>query len=315
MTHPVVLFLGIGGALASARSRRAGWFLPCMAGFALLAGWGRELVPDLQLTRMAVPLAFVALLPAAIAAARILQTGHPRLAIVRAALLGLLVMGGWNASRIYGNRGPGRYNVKPPGLLDLMAWVRNNTEPDDRILLAGGCSHFYESGYVACLPILFEREMFSSEYSHDQRRERGLGTPPELPPEEGNEFARFVHAYGAGYVFTLARHEDWVRALSAGEHFEPVAELRDGYYRVYRIREPTTRFLQGTGSVRAEMNRLTVDLEDPNATAVIRYNWIDGLVAEAPARIEPFETEDGFRFIAIRPGGKSKVTIRFGRRI
>ena len=84
-------------------------------------------------------------------------------------------------------------------------------------------------------------------------------------------------------------------------------------FRHFRVREPTGRFAMGSGLVSADLNRLAVKLDDPDAPVVIRYLWTSGLEADGVATLFPHDMGSGVNFIGIKPNGQRDVIIRFTR--
>ena len=80
---------------------------------------------------------------------------------------------------------------------------------------------------------------------------------------------------------------------------------------IFRIKREQTFFVKGSGRVDAAINELTVTLDHPVEEAVLRYNWTDGLSAEAPVEIYPCDMGQDVRFIGIRPHGCSAFRIRY----
>ena len=80
---------------------------------------------------------------------------------------------------------------------------------------------------------------------------------------------------------------------------------------IFRVRQPAgTLFARNGGKIKASINRIEIELDDPRADAVIRYNYSPELSVPSPAVIFPVEIQ-GATFIGIRPNGESNVTIRF----
>lgn len=63
--HPLLLFLGPGGALAADPRSVRRWYMPPMLLLALVCGWGLEWRPYAQLERLGMPILFAAIVPAA----------------------------------------------------------------------------------------------------------------------------------------------------------------------------------------------------------------------------------------------------------
>ncbi len=306
--NPVILFLGLlGAALGPSRALRR-WYLPILLVLALVTGWAREWLPKSQLSRMSIPLAFAAVPPAALFIGRLLRTRDIRLAAVRAGIVVLLILTGWNVRAICSNRSPAHFTTMPGEIDQLVSWIRANTPPDGRLLFAGLCVHGYGGGNVAYLPVLTGRHMLAADY---------YGTPPELtpkdypPPEflqtpEALEF--FLDAYNVSHLLTY--HNRWKLYLRfAPDKFTEVANF--GNITVFARRSHPGLFREGSGTVTADVNRITVSLSDANAPAVVAYNWVDGLRVAPPVEITPHPVTNGITLIGITPHGQSSFTIGF----
>ncbi|MBI3986703.1 MAG: hypothetical protein HY343_07280, partial [Lentisphaerae bacterium] len=100
--NPLIVFLGLGGVwFLPYRSVRR-WLAPLLLVLGLLAGWGSVWKPNLQLHRIAIPLAMLGVIPASLAAAKFLNTRSPALALLRAGLLALLLVTGWTVAQLMG---------------------------------------------------------------------------------------------------------------------------------------------------------------------------------------------------------------------
>jgi hypothetical protein len=228
-------------------------------------------------------------------------------------VVALLVMTGWNCARFYGNRGPGRYEVLPPRVRELSAWLAANSEEQSRILFAGPTVHAYGRGHVAFLPVLAGRQMMACDFYHFYPGT----TEPEYPPHAFRRgmdgvFA-FLELYNVSHVVTY--HERWVqRFRGEPDRYEEVFFQQGGHPKyIFRVKRPVSFFLRGQGRVRADINRLLVDLDDPDGEAVLKYNWVDGLAARPPAEIRPVDVGHGLRFIGLQPHGSGQVEIRYRR--
>jgi hypothetical protein len=279
--HPLLLFLGLAGLFAlTARSVRR-WFAPSLLGFAFLAGWGPQLKPQLELGRMAIPLMFLAIAPAAIAGARLLRAADRRLAPARAALVALLVLGAWNVVSLYRNQGAAYYRVMPPAIRDFADRLRQEVPPDGRVMFAGATVHHFGHGHVAYLPVLAEREMMAVDYYHFPTTYVFYEYPPPAFLHSREAVLEFIRLYNVTHVVTF--HDRWksfFRDLDGQarelDGFEPV------HASVFALQRESSRFLQGRGQVAAGFSALEVRLDDPAAEAVLCYNWHDHLSAPAP---------------------------------
>lgn len=308
--HPVILFLGLAGLVAlSARGVRS-WFGPALLAFALIVGWGEQLKPQLELGRMAIPMMFLAVGPAAVAAGRLLRGSEWRLAPARAALLALLFLGAWNVAKLYGNQGHAGYKIMPQAIPDFAARLREEVPQGGRVMFAGPTVHYFGRGHVAYLPVMAGREMMAVDYYH---------FPPtyvryEYPPDGFNHSAeavqKFVRLYNVTHVVTY--HDRWKSFFrsqpEACEELEGFEAVRAS---VFRMRREPSIFVQGSGRVVADFSRLDVEVADPQAEAVIGYNWVEGLSVPEPVELFPWDAGGGVQLIGIRPNGTAEFAIRY----
>lgn len=306
--NPLIIVFGfLGACVAGGRGLRC-WFIPIFVVLAIVTGWAEKVRPQSQLSRMSIPLAFVAVAPASILIGRLLRVTDMRFAVVRAALVSLLVLSGYNISKICANRGPAKYVIMNQETKDLVAWIRNNTPDNSRVLFAGKCVHGYGGGNVAYLAVLTGREMMAVDY---------YGFPPEqvlyeYPPREFRKpvdrTQEFYDAYAVSHLVTY--HDNWKSHMrSLPDLFEERATF--GRATIFERRNPTRKILRGNGIVSATFNRIDVSLDEPEELIVLAYNWLDGLKSEAPVEIEPFAYADGITLIGVRPKGQNQFSISY----
>jgi hypothetical protein len=307
--HPVLLVFGFAGLLVPGVRAVRRWFgIPLLA-FALIVGWGPQILPNLELGRMAIPMAFLAVAPAAGWAARLLRGGNGWLAPARAALVALLALGGANVANVYGNRSGAGYRLLPPEIRAFAARLREEVPEDGRVLFAGAMVHHFGQGHVAYLPVLAERQMMAVDYYHFPMTYVEYEYPPH-PFYTSHEALRdFVRFYNVTHVATY--HERWKRAFrELGPECEELAGFESVQASVFRLRRPSTPFVQGAGRVRADFNVLDVEVADPEAEAVLCYNWAEGLSAPAPVELFPCAAGPGVVLIGVRPNGCGEFRIR-----
>jgi hypothetical protein len=310
--HPLLLFLGVGGiAVLPYRSLRR-WVAPMLIGLALLAGWITDLRPNMQLSRMAIPFCYAAVIPAALWAGRLLGSGGALLAPARAFLLALLALGGLNVARFYGNAGHAPYTALDNDVRAFASWVRREVPPGGRLLFAGRCVHYFGRGHVAFLPGLTGREMMACDYYAFPPGTIEYQYPPSGFRRPRERLLRFFELYNVTHVATY--HDNWKEALR--EHPESFEEqtVDTSWDRmaVFRVLRENTPLLQGKGRVTAAFNRLDVALDDAEQVAVLPYNWADRLRAPEPVELFPYEAEPDVTLIGVRPHGQNAFTIRFG---
>lgn len=308
--HPVLLFLGLAGLFALRARGVRRWFGPALLCFALVTGWGPQVKPHLELGRMAIPMMFLAVGPAAVACSRLLAAADWRLAPARAALIALLGMGAWNVAELYGNRGSAPYTVLPQTIVDFAERLRNEVPEGGRVMFAGPTVHYFGRGHVAYLPVLTGREMMAVDYYHFPTTYVRYEYPPDGFNETPGRVLDFVRLYNVTHV--VSYHDRWksfFRELSAEcEELEGCEGIRAA---VFRMRRRPTLFLKGDGRVTAHFSRLDVRVGDPDREAVLAYNWVPGLSAPAPVEIFAYDAGQGVQLIGIRPNGLARFRIRY----
>lgn len=324
--HPVVLIFGLlGTAVAAPRGVRR-WMLPVFLVLGAIAGWSRELKPLSQLERMAIPLAAVAVFPAAVLCGRLFGVrgagdgGSRRRRWLGALAQGLVlatVLFGFRSVRVhYSNHGQAPQRTLSAEVREIAEWIRTEVPAEGRLGIAGRAAHFFGGGNCAYLPVLTGREMMADDYYGFPRGTIEYNYPPEFYRREVGRYLFFSRAYGITHwaaVMTDARRF----LASQPDHFELARAWRllGRDVEIYRVKEPgeVSRFWEGAGRVAARENRLEVFPADPSAErVVIRYNWRDGLVCRTPgAAIEPCAVDENIRFIAVKPGGNERVEIGY----
>ena len=306
--HPIILFLGIVGLFALPLKSIRWWYGPIFIGFALLTGWGREWKPDMQLTRMGIPMLFVAVPPAAIACSRLLRSRDVRLLPVRAALIALLFFGAYGVSKVYRNQGLSRFTFLSADVERMADWIKTNTPPDGRVLFSGRMVHAINGGHVAYLPVLTGREMMACDYYHFPPKTVEYEYPPRPFNMNPGGIHGFMDLYNVSCVVTY--HDRWKQFY---RHFPDRYEEAQtiGDFTFFKVNRAMNLFLQNSGSVTADFSRIDVQLDDPTNDAVIKYNWVDGLKVGPPAEIYSFDAGSKVNLIGIHPHGAGQIRITF----
>jgi hypothetical protein len=308
--HPWLLFFGLGGILISSRRGVRRLFGGMAIGLVVLAGWGQEWKPQLQLDRVGIPLMWIVVLPAGLWASAILRRAGRIWLIPQAGLLALLFFGGLNTAQLYANRGPALIGTMSESTRRFVEWVPQNVPEGARVLFAGPTVHGYGGGQVAALPLFTGREMMACDYYNFSPKKVEYEYPPKNFRQPDRVF-EFMELYNVSHVVTY--HDRWKRHFRADpERYREVFSFGEKTEKtVFEVRHEGNLFLRGSGRVEATANELRVTVDNPNADSVIRYNWQEGLKAAPPAHVYPFEAGDGIRFVGMLPGGRKDVVIRF----
>ncbi|MDD4870161.1 MAG: hypothetical protein PHR77_06340 [Kiritimatiellae bacterium] len=309
--NPCLVFLGILGL----------WFMPqkgmkvfygvSIIGLALLAGWGDTWKPLLQLSRTGIPLMFVAVTPAAILMGKWLENVSVKMIPVRAVVIALLLLSGLNSARFYGNKWMGPYVTMSPEMEEITTWLKSNVSQNERVLFAGMTVHSFGRGHVAYLPVLTGREMMACDYFHFSTKKVEYDYPPKAFRSDDRHVMDFMNLYNVGYILTY--HDTWKKFFRKYPvEYEEIKSFGEKKKRtVFKVKRTPNQFLKGSGSVRAGINELHVKVDNPFEEAVLRYNWVDGLSADAPVEIKPVEVDKDIRFIVVNPHGKAEFKVLY----
>ncbi|MCK5529024.1 MAG: hypothetical protein KAI74_05030, partial [Kiritimatiellae bacterium] len=313
--HPVLIFLGLAGVLTVARRTIRGWFVPVIIVLALVAGWGEVWKHNSQLSRLSIPMFFVAIIPAAMLIGRVLRVKDMRFALVRALLVSLLALGAYNVSRIYANKGNAKYVVLDNEVMQLVDWVKNNTPVEGRILFAGKCVHAYGSGNVAYLPVLAGREMMADDYYGFPVGTIEYEYPPHRFRKSWKLMQLFFDAYNVTHIVTY--HDKWRDYFASHSDYFQEESSYQSYGRTftcYSLKRESTMFIHGAGTIRAKFNHIDVKLSSVgvDGVVVLKYNWMEHLKVSDGVEIFPYEVDRDITLIGVRPKGvrEFKITYR-----
>lgn len=328
--HPALAMLGLLGTVLVVPREMRRWMLPVLLLLGAIAGWSREWKPLSQLDRMAIPMAAVAVFPAAALCERLFgapgdgaqegttgRRGRTWLwAAAQGIVLATLLMGFRVIQMHYANQGPAPLRTLSPEMQEFAEWIRAEVPEEGRLGFAGKSVHFYGGGNIAYLPVLAGREMMADDYYGFPRGTIEYNYPPATYRRDIDSYVFFSRAYGITHW--VATTPDALEFLASHpDRFEPVRSMAmlERTFKVYRVKElgPVSRFWEGAGRVVARANHLEVFPADPSAErVVIRYNWRNGLFCRTPgASIEPFAVDENLRFIAVHPGGNARVVIGY----
>jgi len=313
-THPLIVYLGIAAAFVSPFRSVRRWYP--LVFLVLLAGvWFEAWEPRLQLDRLLLPLTMLAVIPAALMAGRLLRGTDPRLAPVRGAVLALLVLGAVNQARIDANHGQAKAHVLDAPQQKLIEELAAGGA-GGRVLFAGAAKQAYGDGQVAYLPVLTGREMMALDYYHFPDDWTASPYPPPPFNESAESLFRFIELFNVTDIVTY--DPEWIACLreeparyteELSIHYPYGAVGYDAW--IFRVLRKPSFLLKGRGRVESACNRLSVTLENPTDTVVLKYHWADGLRAKAPVEVFPFDAGDGIRLIGVKPHGQATFDIRF----
>ncbi len=317
--HPLVLFLGIGGVCFLPQRRLRLLLAPAIFGLLLLSAWGPIVAPRMQLERMALPAALLAVVPAAIHAGRMIADRHPCAGYWRATALALLLLGGMTVVALYGGAGYAPYTSLPPEIRAFAETVRREVPQDGRLLFYGKTVHSFGGGHVAYLPILTGREMMACDYYHFPPKMVEYDYPPKPWRKTAEGIADFMRLHGATHLATTIPHRaDFIRQSGLFTEIHFGREKHDPYHiSLFALKGATGgRIHSGDATLGADgpdvvFNCLRV-YRGADHDAVIRYAWSPNLTAGDDAELEPVEVAPGVSFIRVRFTGNDVAEIRYG---
>ncbi len=308
--NPLLLFFGIGGSLVLPNRHVRRFFIPVLLGFALITAFGPELVPDLQLDRMIMPMLFAAVLPAAVALNDLLRLRNYGSAILRAAMVSLLLLSCWNIVRIWNNEGIQKYRADGEFYNEFITLLKREMPPGSRLMFAGHSVHAYGGGHVTLFPVLAGREMMASDFYHFNPEHVDYNYPPPPWRDNMDGVDAFIRLYNIALIATI--QPPWIERFRAHpERYEEIAAFNDGQIIVFRPNAfPNRLFHRGNGELSAHFNCIDVRLTE-NQETVIAYNWTAGLQAPAPVELFAHDAGHGVKLIGIRPHGRKQFRIRY----
>ena len=337
--NPLVLWLGIIGVFFIKQPGLKGYMVVLIVGFVLMFAFGSRVKPQFELLRAAVPLAYLAVIPTAIWITRFLTDKSPNSAFPAAFCVAAMFLGAWTGTDYYGNHKdmsvsptehnksnpPEYFTTMYPYLDDLKAELVEHVPEDARVLFLDGSDIVYGRGHIAYLPIYCGREMMASDYYHFPPALVDPRYPDPVWRKSGNALRNFCGIYNITHIIMFPRTKDPAQdgnlqfLTTYPNHFKKVFDFGTdarkflGWEVLPDPTQPasTGLFAQGTGTVKSDIGRITVTLDDPNAPAVIRYNWEPGLQSSGKAVLTPHTMWNDATFIGIEPNGESTIEIRY----
>ena len=162
---------------------------------------------------------------------------------------------------------------------------------------------------MAYLPVLTGRAMVSCDYYAFPPDRHEYDMPRRAFRSSTDTIYQYFDWMNVTHVVTY--HERWKRRFREEPgRYEEAAAFRDiAVFAVKGLREGL--FAENSGRVRADFNRLEVEVDDPDHPAVLKYQWHDGLQADPPASCYPQPVHEELTLVGLHPRGRRKVEIRF----
>jgi len=346
--HPVVLFFGVFGCMGLWESSRRRCICLAVLGLFVTMTLGSVFLPHLELVRASVPLFLMGIMPAALLIERWCGSFNVLLAGPAAAALGLIVLGVMTCADFYDNRNLESYigqdlvkKVAPVNdthfayIDDFVDWAKSAPR-DGRIAFLGRTGEKYARAHSAYLPVWAGRPMLAGDYYAFPEELYDLKMPPEPYFENGIQgWMSYLNLFNVAYVVTFDQKHDLLLKNPQGHvldplyicrlfphNFEPVFEFGTARkFYVFEVKNDNpTWFLENSGSVEADINRLRVKLDNPQQEAQLRFQWADGLRASGKAELEKVpvhvtfpgqERKTPYQFIRVIPNGESEIEIRY----
>ncbi len=310
------------------RERDPRWLPFAAAVISLLAlsylGAYTWLFRQIQPYRHVLPLAFIAVIPAAAAIHAAIQRGALRgLTVVPRLALGLLAIpaaqhliadvtyytpsllpklaplynNGWLPITTQGfpAQPDYRHHVVTADHDQLPAWVREHDDGQSRFLVEEP-SLGEQLSWRTSAQILGGFLYRNLEHSHAnlfRRRKEGIASDDEL--------LAYFATYAVSHVIITSKHKSWERRPKV---LELVATI--GQHRIFRTKISPQLLAQGGGRVEASTNLLRVTNSDPSKDLVLRYHWMETLrcapdCAIERVRVDSFDTVGFIKIPAPHP--------------
>lgn len=164
------------------------------------------------------------------------------------------------------------------GMADVRKWVSANIPAGSRVLVEGGLlgERLAWSTEIEVLGGFTERNVAHVDANYFRKFQNYAANPAQL--------ATYLRTYAVEWVisnrpeFALANDQlVWVTDV--------------GGRRVYRRRAPVSRFLQGSGSVRATSNRIAVEHSKPGEPVELSYHYHEALICTPNCTVERASVE------------------------
>lgn len=251
-------------------------------------------------------------------------------------ILVTLVFAGRTICSFYSNHNPDGIWLRTwenNGVQPIADWITENVPPTGRIAFAGKAVHAYGGGNTAYLPVLTGREMMGDDYYGFPRGTIEYNYPPAAYRDRKSpgwlEWSRLY-----GITHWIAAADQTVRALQGAPEILrsvavfpiPVPFKHSRHYdaeifEVIPAREAgfeqwSARVIDHPEAVvAADLSHLSVEFPPDvplPSSAILRYNWREGLYVDGPGAIEPAPMDENVTFIRFAPDPDTRrIDIRY----
>jgi len=185
-----------------------------------------------------------------------------------------------------------------PELSAIVDWIKRETPADARVLFeeSGDESGFvYDRTYLSSfLPHLTGRQIIGgpinlyNDRHHFAEFHSGKMFKKDPQSLSDQEIGNYLRLYNIGAV--VAFHPASLQRLQSIPGLMTL-DQRIGPIHLMKVNQPLSWFMKGEGKVKVGFNRL--ELSDLKGDEIIlKYHWIEGLIAFPPTKIEPVKMAD-----------------------
>src|SRR6185503_7244361 len=185
-----------------------------------------------------------------------------------------------------------------PELREIVDWIGRATPADGRVLFeeSGDETGFvYDRVYLSSLiPYVTGRQLIGgpinlyNDRHHFAEFHSGKIFQKDPQAISDSELRNYLRLYNIGAV--VAFHPRSIQRLLSIPGLVTV-EQRIGPVHLMKVNQPLSWFIAGEGKLKAGYNRLELS-ELKGDELILKYHWVDGLVAQPPTRIEPVQIAD-----------------------
>ena len=188
---------------------------------------------------------------------------------------------------------------------DLISWIKGSTTPEARILIenSGYKSGFqYSDGHLlAMFPYFTGREFVVLPMPYASLKKgfipdfyEGALFNRNITDFSTTEFEKYFNLYNIKWIVVWSDESKGVF-----DNLQQVSKVKQiGKFSVYETKIQPTFFLQGSGTITADYNKITVT-NASKGEIVIKYNFFDEMKVDHDLKISRYEIPDSFDFIKI----------------